>query len=204
MADVIGSSQKRGNELMRKFSALVASANQQQSIRFLSPATITLGDEFQAVMKDLVAGLQTIVYLEEEIVRQEADFQLRYVLHYGQIETKINTDIAYEMLGEGLSTARKALNALKDESHRFLIQGAQEDLSVALNEAFILYEHLLNRWKPEDYPLVSAFWMHKDYKKVAEVLKKDVSLMWRREKSLNLREYNAIKSVINYLGTLPN
>ncbi|MEM6842065.1 MAG: SatD family protein [Bacteroidota bacterium] len=204
MADVIGSSQKRGDALMNKFKALVVSANRQQCSNFLSPATITLGDEFQAIMQDLVAGLQTIIYLEEEIIRQQANFQLRYVLYYGSIDTEINPDIAYEMLGEGLTNARKALNSLKDESNRFSIQGIQDSLSVALNEAFIVYDHLMNRWKPDDYSLVTAFWKHQDYKKVAEVLNKDTSLMWRRERSLNLREYKAIRSVINYLGTQSN
>ena len=204
MTDIIGSSQQKGAKLMKKFKTLVESVNSQQSSSFLSPATITLGDEFQAIMRNLISGLQTIIYLEEEIIRQKADFQLRYVLYYGSIDTEINPNIAYKMLGEGLTNARKVLNSLKDESYRFSIQGIQNPLSVALNEAFIVYDHLLSRWKPDDYPLVSAFWMHQDYKKVAEVLNKDVSLMWRRERSLNLREYKAIKSVIGYLGTQSN
>ena len=201
MADIVESSRMEGAKLMKKFKMLIAKVNHQQSCYFLSPATITLGDEFQAIMRDFASGLQTIIYLEEEAIRQEIDFQLRYVLYYGSIDTEINAEIAYEMLGEGLTDARKALNSLKDKPSRFLIQGVQDQLLTAVNQAFVVYNHLIGRWKPEDYSLVDAFWVHHDYKEVAEVLGKDVSLMWRREKSLNLREYDAIKSIISYLGT---
>lgn len=106
MSDVIGSGQKNQALLMQNFKETVSKINHDYENSLLSPLTITLGDEFQGLTKDLETALNIIIALEEQIIIQGFDFQLRYVLIYGDIETNINKRIAYEMLGEGLRDAR--------------------------------------------------------------------------------------------------
>jgi hypothetical protein len=52
MADIIGSRKKQGKELMNAFSHLTSLVSIQRKNCFLSPITITLGDEFQCVVKN--------------------------------------------------------------------------------------------------------------------------------------------------------
>src|SRR5687768_15871818 len=93
MADIIGSSGKASNQLMKVFQKVVEKINLQQQDNLLSPFTITLGDEFQGVVKDLKAGLESIITFEETLIKHQLDFKLRYVLQYGQIDTPINPEI---------------------------------------------------------------------------------------------------------------
>jgi len=76
-----------------------------------------------------------------------------------------------------------------------------EALGCALTNSFVALQSIIDDWKLEkDYYIVAEFLQHADYKKVALELDKERSLMWKREKSLKLEEYFALKNVINYLG----
>ncbi len=113
MADIINSRRKNSSLLMQQFKDIVSSVNKVKSENLISPLTITLGDEFQGLTNTIENGIKTIFDIEEIILDKQYDFKLRYVLLYGQIDTEINTSIAYEMLGEGLTNARRDINSLK-------------------------------------------------------------------------------------------
>ncbi|PUZ20718.1 SatD family (SatD) [Chitinophaga costaii] len=201
MADIIGSRQSDQRLLMADFKALVTKINKKQKKTLLSPITITLGDEFQGIIHDLPASLKIMLEMEEMIIALGKTFKLRYVLMQGEIDTPINPSIAYEMLGPGLTAARETLNQLKRDHHRFEINLQDQALSGALNNSFFALQSIVDNWNPEkDYALVDGFLRYIDYKKVAAALHKTPSLMWKREKSLQIKAYNALKAVINYLG----
>lgn len=197
MADIIDSGSKDPVELMNDFKEIVHDTNNTFKKSIISPLTITLGDEFQGVIKNLETAVGIILFLEEEIIRKTSYFKLRYVLNQGQINTLINNSRAFEMLGRGLTDARENLLKLKENDYRFFISVDNPIMNEILNEAFIIFQSTVAAWKVEkDYELVSHFLKYKDYKKVAEVLHKNRSLIWKREKSLHLQSYYAIKKII--------
>jgi hypothetical protein len=201
MADIIGSRNSNQTRLMDSFQSVVNYINQSENKNILSPITITLGDEFQGVVKDLPAALHIILRIEEQIITSGSDFKLRYVLLQGEIETKINPQIAYGMMGSGLTDAREHLLELKKSKYRFNFNLVDEKKTQALNNAFIVLQGLIDGWNiKRDYYIVTEFLEHKDYKTVATDLNKEPSLMWKREKSLKLDKYFAIKEVIAYIG----
>lgn len=201
MADIIKSRQSDQKNLMREFKVITDGINKVNTKQFLSPLTITLGDEFQGVMKSPADALAVIFKLEEEILGRQAGFRLRYVLVEGVIDTPINHQIAYGMLGEGLSKARRALQESKQSSLRFHIDLQNTRKSKALNFSFLIYQSLLDNWNvKKDYELIMAFIELRDYKQVAEKLQKTRSQIWKREKSLKINEYIAIKEIIHYIG----
>ncbi|MFW6134698.1 MAG: SatD family protein [Elusimicrobiota bacterium] len=200
MADIKESGRKKANKLMKDFKKITDIIREEKKSFFLSPITITLGDEFQSIVKTLGDGLDIIISLEELRLKKEKDFYLRYVLNYGEIETPINKEKAHGMLGKGLSETREILEDEKKKDLKFYIKSKNPDISKQLNFALIIYQHFIDSWKLKDYKIVSSFIEHKDYKKVAKELNKNVSLMWKRGKSLNIKEYFVIKKLIYSLS----
>lgn len=196
MADIINSGKKDSRLLMSQLKDIVGSTNKKGKL--VSPLTITLGDEFQGITGSVADGIKTILEIEELIITNQFDLKLRYVLNYGKIDTKINTKTAYEMLGQGLTEARKNLNELKNEDGRFLILlgDKMKDLADLINQTFIIYQSFVDSWKTNDYPIVAEFLKTNDYKVVAEKVKLDRSSAWRRRKSLKMQEYETIKNII--------
>jgi len=200
MADVVSSRSKDQKQLMEDFKIITEAINYKHSKKLKSPLTITLGDEFQGITKDVNAALQIIFSLDEEILIRGAGFKLRYVLLEGQIDTPINDKIAYGMLGEGLTNARKALQEAKLTKNRYHIILKNSEMSKALTNSFIIYQGLTDDWKiVRDRELLTEFLKGNDYKIVADELGKTRSQIWKREKSLKINEYIATKEVINYI-----
>lgn len=196
MADIIESSRKESAPLLKDFSEICRHINKNLKNRFLSPITITLGDEFQSIVKSLKEGVDVLFAFEESLVHAHKGFKLRYVLNYGDIATPINRERAHGMMGRGLTETREMLAGGKKEGRRFIIKDKAPRRSEILNEAFFICRSFTDDWKLKDYHIVSAFLKHRDYKRVAEVLKKNRSLMWKRERSLKMNEYLAIKNLI--------
>jgi len=200
MADIISSRKEKPSELLSDFKRLIGFINKKWSKEILSPLTITLGDEFQCVINTIENGLKIIFDIEEQIIKDNLNFKLRYVLNYGEIDTQINKKVAHEMLGSGLFQTREKLNELKTSKNRFKIilehnQNAQE----VLNELFKLYENYVDNWKQNELHIVKEFIQNKHYKEVAKILNMNISSSWKRYKSLNIEEYFICKKLILHL-----
>jgi hypothetical protein len=201
MADIVGSRNMQQNKLMKSFKKITDEINYEKKDILLSPITITLGDEFQCVVKNVKAGIELMLSIDEKKLYEMADYNLRYVLVEGGIETPINPEIAYGMLGEGLTMAREQLVEYKNSYHRYSIHLKNTTKSEALANSLIVYQNITDNWKMDkDYPLIARFLELKDYKLVADEIGKTRSQIWKREKSLNLEAYFSIKQVINYIA----
>jgi hypothetical protein len=196
MADVVGSHSIDSQQLQANFKKLVAHCNESIGEQILSPFTITLGDEFQGVAKSLKGVLESIFYLEENGIRRGYDFKLRYIAHYGEIQTKLNRKIAYEMLGPGLTFARGMLSDKRRDRPRFLFMLENDYLSNNLNRLGKILESLTDRWKVKDFPLISEMLSNHNNKEVGLKHKKNRSQVWKRRKQLFIEEYQLLKSSI--------
>jgi SatD family (SatD) len=197
MADIVGSTKRNSKLLMTDFKNLVTDINTTHKRYILSPLTITLGDEFQGVVKDVYGTFQIIFNLELSLIRLKRSFTLRYVIQEGKIDTKLNRTKAYEMLGPGLTAARKQLNTMKSSKSRFRIALNNQILSTQLALAMNSYQGITDQWTPAQKKVVVAFLEHNlDYRKVASKLKKDPTNMWRRKKSLLVEEVDSLKKLV--------
>lgn len=201
MADIINSSELNGLFLQKEFKNIIELANKKYQKKLVSPLTITLGDECQGVVNNLLNSLKIILLVEESILLQNLGFRLRWVVNYGKIDTNINKEIAYGMLGSGLTEARENLNNLKKTDLRFQINTTKLPKNEALDNSFVIFDNIISKWnKQEDRALVACFLKYIDYKKVAEILNKDRSQIWRRRNTLEINPYFAIKNLIQYLA----
>ena len=201
MGDIIASGEKDQKQLMSEFKLLIKEVNNNNKNGILSPLTITLGDEFQGVIKDLSTSINIILEIEESIFKNKFNFKLRYILNEGYIDTPINNEIAYEMLGSGLTEARYQLNELKNQKERFIIFLDNKLQNNILINAFKIYDNIVGKWSIEkDYEIASNFIKFNDYKIVSDVMKKNRSQLWKREKTLNIDTYNSTKNIIKTIS----
>lgn len=197
MADVVGSRDLEPVSLMRAFNSLVNDLNETYDRRLLSPVTITLGDEFQGVTDGLDTACEVILWVEEQRIARSLTFELRYVLHEGDIATPLNNALAWGMLGQGLTDAREMLQDAKQRNLSVRVSIDRQIEGQILEEAFVVYRNIISGWDPEnDYPVAAAFLKHHDYKDVAVALGKSRSQMWKRAHTLNIQSFFSIRKII--------
>lgn len=197
MADIQDSGSKNSINIMDFFRQIVDEINAVFKKNIESPLTITLGDEFQGVVKNVPNAISIIYYIEELIVKNNIDFKLRYVINEGKIDTEINPIRSYEMLGKGLTDARNQLNELKKTKSRFFISLNSQPKNIVLNESFLVFQNIIDDWNiKKDQEILAHFIDLEDYKKVALAVNRDKSQIWKRNKNLNIDSYFAIKRVI--------
>lgn len=196
MGDVVNSSDYDGEVLSKGLKELVESTNKKFSKDILSPLTITLGDEFQGVLNSVSTGIHLLFHLEEELLITEPDFKLHYVLLLGEIETEINPDIAYEMMGKGLTEARKMLSSKKRNRKRFRFKLQNKEQTEQLSKIFEVLDTIILNWKKEDYPLILDMINNDNNSEVGDLHDKNRDQIWKRRKTLMINEYNLLKDFI--------
>ncbi|MBI2497629.1 MAG: hypothetical protein HYV75_06860 [Opitutae bacterium] len=104
----------------------------------VSPYTITLGDEFQAVYKSADTLFADIF----SILRRIHPVRARFAVGVGGLSTEINRKQALGMDGPAFHRAREAMNELKASRYLIRLQGAPAGDSAA--DPWKLLNHLLN------------------------------------------------------------
>lgn len=204
MADVIGSRRRSPERLMEEFSGACGAANRAFATRLESPITITLGDEFQCVVDGWATGVDLILFLEEEWVRRDLDFSLRYVLSQGEIGTPVNPKVAHGMLGAGLTRARETLESSKRSDSRFRFLDGPEPSCGLLNRLFVVYASMRDSWRPaKDQPLVARLIEDPDYRSVATAVGKDPSQIWKRKRTLGIAPYLELREALRSIARMP-
>ncbi|MFY0697222.1 MAG: hypothetical protein JXR11_05175 [Balneola sp.] len=196
MGDVVNSSDYDGEVLSKGLKELVESTNKKFGKAILSPLTITLGDEFQGILSSVSSGIDLLFHLEEELLIKEPDFKLHYVLLLGEIETEINPDIAYEMMGKGLTEARKMLSSKRRSRKRFRFKLQNKEQTEQLSRIFEVLDTIILNWKKEDYPLILDMINNDNNSEVGELHDKNRDQIWKRRKTLMINEYNLLKDFI--------
>jgi len=196
MGDVIGSTRLDAKKLRRQLESLLSKCNQDLKNKIRSPYTTTLGDEFQGIAKSLRSVAESIFHIEHIQMKRRYDFRLRYVAHYGEIDTPINRDIAYGMMGPGLTHARALLTKKGRGRSRFSFDFPDQQLALNLTRLATVIEGLTDRWNLQDYTLILDMIANQDNEIVARKHKKNRSQVWKRRKHLLVEEYRAAKAVM--------
>ncbi len=196
MADMVGSSEVPQPATQKIFAKIVANINQKFQPKIISPLTITLGDEFQGIVKSFASGLEIIIALEEAIAFENFPFKLRYVVNKGKIETKINTEICHGMIGEGLSQTRSLLEKVKKKKERYLMNNATKQETY--NGIGKILDMFLRKWEvKKEGEILSLFLSGMNYREIAKKVKKSESQIWKKELSLEIETYKSFKKLIN-------
>jgi hypothetical protein len=199
MGDVEGSSELDADMVQQKLKSFVHSVNQKYSHVILSPLTITLGDEFQGICKNTQRGIHLLLEMEKMALAYQLPFRMHFVVMEGEIDTEINTETAYGMLGAGLTQARELLSSKRRDRKRFEIRFADSFKTTQLNRLFEVLDTLSQNWKPEDFELILSMLQHQNNQTVADRHQKNRAQIWKRRNTLQIEAYRLTSEVITDL-----
>lgn len=124
-------------KLKRKLTSI-----NRKSTSILSPLTITLGDEFQALYKNADDIFQNIF----EILITMHPIMIRFSLGIGEISTVINRESAIGMDGEAFYTARDNMNRIKKNGSLIHIAGINKSIEKIINLNLQLISNQIIDW----------------------------------------------------------
>jgi hypothetical protein len=124
MGDLVASRAAPSAErLHAAFNAGIAAFNADHGAALVSPLTITLGDEFQGLVRSLGEAFALMHAMRLHFM--DEGVACRFVLGAATVETEINPERAWNMMGAGLSEARELLNDKDDpNAYRFSLPAA--------------------------------------------------------------------------------
>lgn len=143
VADLVGSRNlsNRG-AVQKRLDACLSQLSAGKRDGLVSPYTITLGDEFQAVFsspgrifRDALAILIALYPVE-----------VRFAWSLGEITTGVNTKQAIGMDGPAFHDSRKTVEALKKAKQLFAVTGLSADVQNLADRSLELVSHLLKKW----------------------------------------------------------
>ncbi|MEO0937116.1 MAG: SatD family protein [Pseudomonadota bacterium] len=118
--------------LHARFNHAIEARNTRAQPAPASPLTITLGDEFQGLTHTLRQAAELARALRMDLLA--GGIECRFVIGQVRLETEVNPDRAWNMMGEGLGRARDRLNEKRaGRAYRFSLLG--DDVTEALLEA---------------------------------------------------------------------
>lgn len=135
--------------------------NQEYRDDIASKFMITLGDEFQGLLK---TG-SSAVFIIDKIEREMYPIQLRFALGVGEITTDINSNMPLGADGPAYYHARKIIEELKASEKKKMepkgnvkieIQGNAE-ISEFINTFFSLLTTVKETWTPRQVEIINAY-----------------------------------------------
>ena len=155
MGDLVDSQSARSIDgLHRQFNDAIAYANRTYEKAITSPLTITLGDEFQGLCRDLHTGMEIIRDVRTMLINNGVE--CRFVLGLANIETPLNVEKSWNMMGQGLAAARKKLND-KHDPNAYRFQLPDDVIEPLLNTIGLSLTLIEREWTERQKEVLSIF-----------------------------------------------
>jgi len=152
IGDVLGSKQLPARALFqRRLKSVIQGMNGRRKT-LVSPYTLTLGDEFQAVYRD-ASGIFSDIF---SLLAQVSPVRMRFAVAVGEIVTPINPKQSIGMDGPAFHLARARLEKLKAQGRLLGIQDSA-DLRWKLPSATLaVLSGLMEGWRQKRLQLFSG------------------------------------------------
>jgi hypothetical protein len=139
IADIVDSKQLARRDVFQLKLTASLKAVSSRNHALVSPYTITLGDEFQAVYRSADRLFLDIFSIMRDIYPAKA----RFAIGIGKLTTEINRKQALGMDGPAFHRAREAIIRLKETSYLINLQGTPPSQAPDFDH-WKLFHHLLN------------------------------------------------------------
>ena len=154
-----GTTQSLLNKILKKIN--------DQNKNLLSPITVTLGDEFQAVYKNLNSVFSDIAQIQYELYPVKA----RFSLGIGEITTRMNKKQALGMDGPAFYNARKGIEEIKKTNTVITIITNPEFTNPLLISALHLASHVNSKWTKNKYLILDKLIQKYSVSQISKILK---------------------------------
>lgn len=194
IADIIGSREIPDRRaFQRHLKSVLAEVNSQATGPLLSPYTLTIGDEFQAVHKDFGSIIPDVIHVLTRI----HPAQLRVAVGYGPLSTDINPHAALEMDGKAFNDARELMDQLKtrDQTIVQIIAPGLPNLEL-VNICLTLFSNAIASWKPNTLQIMSSLLKRNTVADIAEHLNITRRAVNKNIATNHLRDYLTLSSIL--------
>lgn len=161
----------------------------------VSPYTITLGDEFQAVYQKADRLFFDSISILEETFPQK----IRFSFGIGEISTEINREQSIGMDGSAFYFAREGIVNLKNQrgNYKFNISGLEDpELENLFNNTLYIFSNLLEGWNKNRYTILRSTMEGKAVKEIAKELQLTDTAVYMNLYDGSIREMIAILEVM--------
>jgi hypothetical protein len=151
IGDLRGSRQAADREVLQeRLEAALERVNRRCAAELTASLTVTLGDEFQGLIRRPGAAIELIGHLEAEL----AGTPIRYGLGWGSLATRLREQ-AIGMDGPCFHRAREALEAARRQERWIVVRGLAADDERIIDAILALMAGVRERWKPKQVETVA-------------------------------------------------
>lgn len=193
-------------QVQRELNALLDRINRTYKSDIAAKFTITLGDEFQGLLK----GSKNIIGIIQEVELQMLSFEIRLGIGIGEVSTDIDFEHSFQIDGSAYHRARQMIKQLQKKKVSYTTQKSNIMLcskpsdwktDELINSVFSLCYVLKSKWSERQKQVITAFLSsNQNQYKAAEKLGIQQSSV---NKSLHISEFysylSALQSIQNYL-----
>lgn len=192
IGDIVSSQviKERGT-IQKKIINLFKKINENNT-SLISPYTITLGDEFQAVYKNADKLFKDIWFVKSMVY----PVKIRFSVGIGEITTPINKKQSIGMDGPAFYNARKGIDKLKETPYYLLIEGIENNKRLIENILFLI-SHLTSTWKKTRYNVLTLLYENKNVFEISKKLKITDKSVY---KNINAGSLLVIKDLTNEIS----
>ncbi|MDX1585324.1 MAG: SatD family protein [Balneolaceae bacterium] len=169
------------------------------SASLVSPYTVTLGDEFQAVF----SRADRLFIDAWRILAALHPVKVRFSIGIGQITTPLNREQSLGMDGPAFHLAREGIELLKKNGYLFnlSVQGSNNAFLKALNNSLYLFSDQLRSWNKNRLYILYMLETGKNYKQITSKLGISEPAFYKNKEAASLdvviELFNNISEIIN-------
>lgn len=204
IGDIIGSKKiEDRDKVQADFKDILFSMNQKYAEHIASKFTITLGDEFQGLLKNNEYAIQIIYEIEMAML----PIQMRFGVGIGEVSTAINFESSSEIDGPAYHRARAMIEELeiteRQRSKRqanILLASQPENMEIdqLLNSILSVCTALKSNWTLKQQEIIQAFLLNEENQtKTAEKLGIAQSSVSRGLSGANFVTYQSAINTVN-------
>lgn len=147
IGDIVDSKKiQHRKKFQNEFQNLINELNSEYKDIIVSPLTITLGDEFQGILKNT----KNLFLMFHKIQSYFTNITFRFALSIGNISTTINHESAIGMDGTGFHDARTAMEINKQKNRNISYYGCQPE-TLLIDKMLEWVDQATKKWKQEKW-----------------------------------------------------
>lgn len=193
IGDIVQSKEiKNRGLLQRKFYAALEKINKQFASQIVSKFTVTLGDEFQGVLKDLSSGYAVVNVIQEMFF----PVKLRFGVGRGRIATRLRKE-AMGMDGPAFHFAREAVEEAREKKREIIYHTGFKEKDAAINALLFAISVFREGRTQRQFQAVSAYRKYRTQKKASRAMGIDRTTLTKMLKAAKWDQVSELENAAN-------